>query len=233
MVAPYGTVLVVGATGETGRHVVRLLQERRIPVRALARSAAKAAAITSDGVQVHLGDLNDDLPWDALMSGVQGVIITLGTRLVGDLAQLEAIEYISVGRIVDEANNADVSHVVFMSSIGTQHPDSTPLLSQILWIKRKAELYVMRSSLTYTVIRSGGLTNDSPLNAVKVGRGDTLQGRITRADVAQVLVQALLQPEARNQAVEVINQEGAATPDLPGLFVVSAETSPRNPLSTS
>lgn len=218
MVAPYGPVLVIGATGETGRHVVRILRECQIPVRALARSPDKAAAITGDGVQVHIGDLNDDLPWNELMDGVQGVISTLGTRLVGDLAQLEAIEYIAIGRIVDEASNADVSHMVFMSSIGTQHPDTMPMLSQILWIKRKAELYVMRSSLPYTVIRPGGLTNDPPLNAVKVGRGDTLQGRITRADVAQVLVQALLQPEARNQAVEIINQAGAPPADRAGLF---------------
>ena len=223
MVARYGTVLVFGATGETGRHVVHILQQRQIPVRALARSPEKAAAIQGDGVEVYLGDLNDDLPWDRLMDGVQGVISTLGTRLVGDLAQLEAIEYIAIGRIVDESANAGVSHIVFMSSIGTQHPDSVPLLSQILWIKRKAELYVMRSSLPYTIIRPGGLTNDPPVNAVKVGRGDRLQGRITRADVAQVLVQALLQPEARNQAVEIVNQEGAPSADRLGLFKVTGD----------
>ncbi len=218
MAAPYGTVLVVGATGETGRHVVRILRECNIPVRALARSPEKAEAIKADGVQIHLGDLNDDLPWDELMDGVQAVISTLGTRLVGDLAQLEAIEYIAVGRIVDEANISGVSHLVFMSSIGTQHPDSIPFLSQILWIKRKAELYVMRSPLTYTIVRPGGLTNDPPLNAVRVGRGDTLQGRITRTDVAQVLVQALLQTEARNQAIEIVNEQGAGPADRPGLF---------------
>ncbi|MHB8625300.1 MAG: SDR family oxidoreductase [Aggregatilineales bacterium] len=221
MAAPYGTVLVVGATGETGRHVVRILRECHIPVRALARSPEKAEAIKGDGVQIHLGDLNDDLPWNELMDGVQAVITTLGTRLVGDLAQLEAIEYIAVGRIVDEANVSGVSHLVFTSSIGTQHPDSIPFLSQILWIKRKAELYVMRSPLTYTIVRPGGLTNDPPMNAVKVGRGDTLQGRITRADVAQVLVQALLQPEARNQAVEIVNEQGAGPADRPGLFAPS------------
>jgi uncharacterized protein YbjT (DUF2867 family) len=187
-------------------------------VRALARSPEKAEAIKADGVQIHIGDLNDDLPWDDLMDGAQAVITTLGTRLIGDLAQLEAIEYIAVGRIVDEANSSGVSHLVFMSSIGTQHPDSIPILSQILWIKRKAELYVMRSPLPYTIVRPGGLTNDPPLNAVRVGRGDTLQGRITRADAAQVLVQALLQPEARNQAVEIVNEQSAGAADRPGLF---------------
>jgi hypothetical protein len=59
------------------------------------------------------------------------------------------------------------------------------------------------------------------LNAVRVGRGDTLQGRITRADVAQVLVQALLQPEARNQAVEIVNEQGAGLADRPGLFAAT------------
>jgi len=80
-------------------------------------------------------------------------------------------------------------------------------------------MYVMRSPLIYTIVRSGGLNNDPPVNAVKVGRGDTLQGRITRSDVAQVLVQALLQPEARNQVVEIVNQEGAGPADRRDLFI--------------
>ncbi len=222
MSAPYGTVLVVGAAGETGRHVVRILRERQIPVRALVRSPEKAETIKANGVQIHIGDLNDDLPWDELMDGAKAVITTLGTRLVGDLAQLEAIEYIAIGRMVDEASASGVSHFVFMSSIGTQHPDSIPFLSQILWIKRKAELYVMRSSLPYTIVRPGGLTNDPPINAVRVGRGDTLQGRITRADAAQVLVQALLQPEARKQVIEIVNEPGAGAADRPGLFAEKA-----------
>ncbi len=218
MTASYGPVLVMGATGETGQHVVRILHDKQIPVRAFGRTAAKANELLSDGVDVVVGDLNDDLDWQRLMDGVQAVICTLGARALGDQAMLEAIEYIAVGQTIEQSQDYGVAQFVLMSSIGTEHPQSVPFLSQILGIKRKAELFLSRSRLPYTIVRPGGLTNNPPLNAVLVGRGDTLQGQITRADVAMVLVQALLQPEARNQTIEIINKEGAGPADRPGLF---------------
>jgi uncharacterized protein YbjT (DUF2867 family) len=218
MTAPYGTVLVVGATGETGRHVVQLLRQHGISVRAIARSEIKAEALYAAGVDVHIGDVMDELPWKNLMDGVQGMITTLGTRGSKDMAEVEIVEYIVLGRMVEAALLTDISQFVFTSSIGVEHPDSIPFLSQMLRIKRKAEMFLIRSRLPYTIVRPGGLVNDPPLNSVEVGRGDTLQGRITRADVAQVLVQALLQPEAMNQVVEIINREGAGSATRPGLF---------------
>jgi len=221
MTAPYGPVLVVGASGETGHLVVQLLRQRGIEVRAVVRSELKAEALSVPGIGVYIGDVMDELPWGSLMEGVQGVISTLGTRGTKDLAELEIVEYIVLGRIVEAALLNNISQLVFMSSIGTEHPDSIPFLSHVLRVKRKAEMYLIRSRLPYTIVRPGGLVNDPPLNAVQVGRGDTLQGRITRADVAQVLVQALLQPEAINQVVEVINREGAGAADRPGLFKIT------------
>ena len=219
MTAPYGTVLVVGATGETGYHVVQLLRQRGIGVHAIARSEAKAEALTELGVDVYIGDVMDDLPWYDLMAGVQAVVSTLGTRATQDLAEIEIVEYIVLGRMVENAIQQDVSQFVLMSSIGVEHPEVIPVLAHLLRVKRKAEMYLIRSQLPYTVVRTGGLVNDPALNDVQVGRGDTLQGKITRADAAQVLVQALLQPEAVNQVIEIVNGAGAGAADRPGLFV--------------
>jgi len=218
MTTPYGTVLVVGATGETGYSVVQLLRRNGIAVRAIARSEVKAEALADPGVAVYIGDVMDELPWYELMDGVQGVISTLGTRATKDLAEIEIVEYIVLGRMVENALQQDVSQFVLMSSIGVEHPDTFPVLSHLLRVKRKAEMYLIRSRLPYTVVRTGGLINDPALNDVQVGRGDILQGQITRADAAQVLVQALLQPEALNQVVEIVNSAGAGPADRPGLF---------------
>ncbi len=219
MTAPYGTVLVVGATGETGYHVVQLLRQRGIGVHAIARSEVKAKALAELGVDVYIGDVMDDLPWYDLMAGVQAVISTLGTRAAKDLAEIEIVEYIVLGRMVENALQQDVSQFVLMSAIGVEHPEAIPVLAHLLRVKRKAEMYLIRSRLPYTVVRTGGLVNEPASNDVQVGRGDTLQGMITRADAAQVLVQALLQPEAANQVIEIVNGAGAGAADRPGLFV--------------
>jgi uncharacterized protein YbjT (DUF2867 family) len=53
-------VLVVGATGTVGPHVVRALAERQVPVRVLARDAARAAALLPAGTDVRAGDPGSD-----------------------------------------------------------------------------------------------------------------------------------------------------------------------------
>ncbi len=216
--ADYGVVLVVGATGETGPHVVRILQQHGIPVRALVRSAEKADAIKGAGVDIRIGDLGTDISLAPIMEGVQGVISVLGSRALGDPELRDKIEYQAVVNLVDAAKQAGVQHFVFTTSSSTEHPERIPFLTEMLRVKRRAELYLIDSGLPYTIVRPGGLVNDPATNDVRVGRGDTITGRISRADVAQVLVQALLQPEALNQIVEIVSEPGAGAADRPSLF---------------
>lgn len=53
------TVLVAGATGTTGSAVVRHLRAAGIPVRAMSRSASKAAALTGPGVEGVTASFDD------------------------------------------------------------------------------------------------------------------------------------------------------------------------------
>jgi uncharacterized protein YbjT (DUF2867 family) len=77
----------------------------------------------------------------------------------------------------------------------------------LLW-KRKAEEYLINSGLTYTIVHPGGLTLDEGgQRELLMGVDDALIGpdvprtrrRIPRADVAEVCVQSLLLPGARNR----------------------------------
>ncbi len=51
-----GPVLVLGATGETGKLVVKSLQAKRIPVRVLVRDEDTTREFQSDGVEIIVGD---------------------------------------------------------------------------------------------------------------------------------------------------------------------------------
>lgn len=50
-------VLVVGATGETGKRVVQILSDRQIPVRALVRNYETAQTTLPPGTELVVGDL--------------------------------------------------------------------------------------------------------------------------------------------------------------------------------
>jgi len=212
-------VLVLGATGETGQHVVSSLLNRGIGVRAVVRSVAKARSIEGDGVELFVTDLLDDFDEARLTSGVSAVISTLGTRNTIDRADIEAVEYIAIGHVIELAKGSGIAQFVLMSSIGVEHPDNFPLFSYLLQVKRKTEWFLIRSELPYTIVRVGSLVNNPPLNRVRIGRGDTIQGQITRQDAAAVLVQTLFQDGALNQVVEVVNDEHGVPIDQPSLFL--------------
>jgi uncharacterized protein YbjT (DUF2867 family) len=79
----------------------------------------------------------------------------------------------------------------------------------ILDAKDDAERRLRESGLRYTILRPGGLTNDSATNDVAVGEGGvTVTGRIPRADVARLVVAALDTPASENRTFEVVSRTG-------------------------
>ncbi|NUO97895.1 MAG: SDR family oxidoreductase [Nonomuraea sp.] len=68
-------ILVTGATGSIGRHLVRLLRERDVPLRALVRDEADARALGCDYV---VGDFDDPGTLPAAMDGVDRLFLNSG-----------------------------------------------------------------------------------------------------------------------------------------------------------
>jgi len=73
------TVLVLGATGQTGQHFTRMALDSGYRVRALARTPAKLRA-AHDDLDVVAGSISDELDLDALLDGVDAVAAMLGDR---------------------------------------------------------------------------------------------------------------------------------------------------------
>jgi uncharacterized protein YbjT (DUF2867 family) len=88
----------------------------------------------------------------------------------------------------------------------------------LVW-KKQAEEYLQKSGLTYTIVRPGGLKNEDNPDPIVMSSADTLfDGSIPRTKVAQVCVEALSQPEARNKIVEVVAKPEAADKSWDQLF---------------
>lgn len=71
------SLLVLGGTGQTGQHFTRLALDAGHRLRVLARTPAKMT-IDHDDLEVVQGALDDDLDLDALLDGVDAVVMMLG-----------------------------------------------------------------------------------------------------------------------------------------------------------
>lgn len=69
------SILITGATGRTGRHVVAELGARGIAARALVRDPAKAAWMRDHGVEPVAGDLDRPETYAAHLQGIERVLL--------------------------------------------------------------------------------------------------------------------------------------------------------------
>jgi uncharacterized protein YbjT (DUF2867 family) len=213
-----GRVLVLGASGETGRAVVRSLEAHNIAVRAQVRSAEKGNGLASHLTEVVITEITPHtLP--ALLTDVTAIISTIGTRIFTDLRAIEAAEYTTIRQTIEATQEVSIQHFVLCSSMGTQQPESMPPLANILHAKARAEQELINSGLTYTIIHPGGLRNEEGGRDILVTPHPAPHGgSITRADTAEVLVQALLQPAARNLSVDIVQRDGQGPANRANLF---------------
>jgi len=109
------TVLVVGATGSIGRHVVTEAAATGHLVRALVRNPDKASLLPA-GTDVVFGDVTrpDTLP--AAVDGIDAVVLTLGTDGLGkDGAR--TVDYEGVRNVLDAIGDRTV-RIALMTAIG-------------------------------------------------------------------------------------------------------------------
>lgn len=240
-----GPVFVVGATGKTGAQIVQKLQARGVAVRALVRSAEKGKAIEGPNTHLIVGDINNEANLREGLGGSKAVVIASSATPIVEMVNgqrkvsypaggsPEVVDYQGQTRIVDAAKAAGVGHILIISSIGaTQigHFLNSMSNANILIWKYLAEHHARMSGIPYTVVRPGGLTDgEGGQQTIQVGQGDTINGRIHRADVAEVCVQALFLDSAKNRTFELIASDGPATTDFAALFDSLQPDGPKAP----
>ncbi|SFW27523.1 SDR family oxidoreductase [Luteibacter sp. UNCMF366Tsu5.1] len=133
------TILVTGATGRVGRHVVDQLVQRGAKVRVLTRDPAKANVPA--GVEVAQGDLLDI---DAVRSAFQGIrTLFLLNAVTGD-------EFTQAIITLNLAREAGVERVVYLSVIHADRFVNVPHFA----VKAGAERMLEQMGFSATILRA-------------------------------------------------------------------------------
>lgn len=177
-------ILITGASGTIGGHVLRLLAEAGRPVRAMTREPARLAAPA--GVEVVAGDFTDETSLTTAFTGVTSAFLLSapGPGVAGhDLAAVAA------------ARATGVSRLVKLSAIGTGEDSALRTAGWHL----PGERALRDSGLAWTVLRPSTFASNtlSWADAVRAGQpvpnpsGDGEQGVVDPRDVAAVAAAVL------------------------------------------
>jgi NADH dehydrogenase len=111
-------ILVTGANGFVGRHVVRHLAKDGPPVRAMVRDARGAATLEGVPCELVRGDVTDPASLRAAARGVR-TIVHLVAIIEGSPATFERVMAAGTGNLVEAARESGVRRIVLMSALGT------------------------------------------------------------------------------------------------------------------
>lgn len=195
---PARRVLIVGATGGTGRQLLAQALERGLVVSVLVRDPGKLD-VSHPQLTVIRGDVLDYAAVEQAVPGHDAVISALGhkrffqpTRILSDGTRniVRAMEAHGVRRLVcetslglgDSAGRMGLYYTLFVLPV---------ILPFYFWDKTRQEAAIASSGVEWVVVRPGALTDGAARGAWRSGRGlgsfvSTV--RISRADVAHFML---------------------------------------------
>jgi len=205
-------VLVAGATGNTGRLVIELLNKSQYftPV-AMVRKSKQKADFERIGVQTVLGDLQKDV--SHTLKDIDKVVFAAGSG--GE--KVEKVDQEGAKKMIDESKAHNIKRFVMLSSMGADNPEQMQELQDYLKAKKNADDYLRSSELIFTIVRPGSLTNDEPKGHIDISEKLNRQGEISRADVAQVLTRCLHDTAPKNITFEILEGETLISKALEGM----------------
>jgi predicted dehydrogenase/nucleoside-diphosphate-sugar epimerase len=113
-------VLVTGANGLIGRHLVRRLLQEGNRVRLFVRRQPEAEFMNDGNVEVFLGDLGDPAAVDRAVAGTE-IIYHVGAAMKGSAHDHERGTVCGTQNVVDSVLRHDVQRLVYISSLSCLH----------------------------------------------------------------------------------------------------------------
>ncbi|MFY9261550.1 MAG: SDR family oxidoreductase [Gallionella sp.] len=206
-------ILLIGATGLTGQHILRRAESQGLRVRALVRRPSKLPSELIAAHEVKRGDVLDLAALTDAMTGVDVVISVLGTHLT-----VKPVSLLSVGttNLIQAMQTSGVKRLLCVTGMGAgdsrghggfvyDHLILPTLLRSIYADKDRQEQIVARSDLDWVLVRPARLVNrTAPQRYREITQfNDEQMHTISRIDVADFLVNESLFPRYHQQTVNL------------------------------
>lgn len=194
-------LFILGATGRTGKELIKQATERGYEIVAYVRSPQKL--VPQDNLKVIQGNLNETSKMEHALASCDAVLVTLGNPINDSSANLfESL----MPNLIKSMQHTNVSRIISLSSLGTGDAIKNVSYPYKLGVKtflkgnqadhEKGEQHLIHSNLNWTLIYPGPLFNGDKTSHPLVknaASGYKMPGapRTNRADVAAVMLDQL------------------------------------------
>jgi len=221
-------ILVTGASGFIGRHLIAGLRSAEQPTRCLVRSKARARKLEAQGCTLVRGDMADPASLQAACKDVDAVI-HLVAIIRGNRSDYQRVMVAGTQALVEAASAARVRRFILVSALGLS--EETAALTPYYRAKWDEERALKASDLEHVIVRPsfvfgrcGGvlptimrLVRYSPITPV-LGPGTQLIQPIAIQDVVSHLIKAIELEAARNRTFDLAGPDRVNWDELYGLI---------------
>ncbi|PAV31629.1 sugar epimerase [Virgibacillus profundi] len=203
-------VLLIGANGQIGKHVVDLLQNStEHTLRAMVRKEDQAETLKKSGVEAVVANLEGSVDEIAeAASGCDAVIFTAGSGGSTGADKTLLVDLDGAIKSIEAAEKAGANRFVIVSAFQAHNRYSwadNPIKPYMV-AKHYADKALEASDLTYTIIRPGGLLNEAGTGKISAAE-NIKSGSIPREDVAKVVVESLNEEKTHNRSFDLMSGE--------------------------
>lgn len=166
-------ILITGATGFIGPHLVKALGARGEPVRCLVRDLARARLLQALGAELMIGDVRDPSSLERAFKSTKCTkrakcdgIIHMAKLHEGSAQAMKAVNVVGTANLIKAAQRAGVKRFVHVSALGAVPKPHFPYA----YSEWQAEELVGQSGLDHVILRP----------AIIIGGGDLFTSGLIR-----------------------------------------------------
>ncbi|WP_221568223.1 SDR family oxidoreductase [Alkalihalobacillus sp. TS-13] len=200
-------VLVVGANGGTGRHILRMLGgSNDHQAVAMIRDITQSAELEKLGIsETVLADLEDEV--EHAVEGCDAILFAAGSGSKTGPEKTITVDQEGAIKLVQAAEKHGVKRFVMLSTVGADNPEyGSEGMKHYFEAKKKADDALRESSLTYTIVRPGRLSYDAGTGKIRAAAQlDDYSGDISREDVAKVMIESLNVENTKGKTFEFLS----------------------------
>lgn len=205
-------VLVFGATGGTGRELVRQSIEKNYETSAFIHKGRNSKAKMAHEVKLFYGDVLDYDSVDRAADGQDVVLVALGTRpgvsnkilSDGTINIIKAMQKNNVKRIIVETG-AGLIEDRSKLPVSWRLLSNIPFMKDMFAAKRIQESAIMKSNLDWIIVRPANLTNGPLTKQYNIDNSLNLKANstISRANVAHCMIDQIESDKYLNQTIVI------------------------------
>jgi uncharacterized protein YbjT (DUF2867 family) len=202
------TIVIAGGHGQIALRLSALLSARGDTVRALIRNPGHEAGVRATGAEPVLADMEalDDLA--EFVDGADAVVFAAGAGPGSGAERKRTVDLGAAVKLLDGARRTGVRRYLMISAMGAADPAAgAEAMRPYLEAKGQADAALAASELDWTIVRPGGLTDESGTGRIEVAPSLGRSGTVTRDDVAAVLAACLDEPRTVRATFDLLQGE--------------------------